>query len=57
MAPPKWGWASSAQLSSADSFNMGASGMDLGALNAASLKGFWDGPEWEEEGDAWDREF
>ena len=27
------------------------------SLNAASADGFWDGPAWEAEGDAWDRDF
>ena len=45
-------------LSHADSVNMlGRSGSDLEALNASSVAGFWDGPAWEEDGDAWDRDF
>ena len=51
-----WGWAStSSELGRADSmFSMGG---DIEAVNAASVDGFWDGPVWEAEGDAWDADF
>ena len=35
-------------------FSMGG---DIEAVNAASVDGFWDGPVWEAEGDAWDADF
>lgn len=45
----QWGWASSASCSS-----LRSSTSDITSL---SIDGFWEGPDWEEEGDAWDRDF
>ena len=42
------------EQSSCDSFFGGGSYTDI---NDASVAGFWDGPPWDEDGDAWDREF
>lgn len=55
IAPPRqWGWASS----SGSSLGMGESFMsDSSDLESISVDGFFDGPEWEDEGDAWDREW
>ena len=56
----RWGWASTKSvISRADSAmdGLGRSGSELEALNAASISGFWDGPAWEPEGDAWERDF
>ena len=37
---------------------MGESFMsDSSDLESISVDGFFDGPEWEDEGDAWDREW
>ena len=54
-APPlqQWGWPSGGSLSSLSA----ASSSGVSDLASMTVDGFWDGPDWEEEGDAWDRFF